>query len=61
MRHETVLCTDGTQIAFECSGSGQPLVLVGGAATSRAVHCELATQLATEFTVINYDRRSRVW
>ena len=55
----TVRSQDGTLIAFEPSGYGEPVVLVSGASTSRSVHNELAALLATDFTVMNYDRRGR--
>jgi alpha-beta hydrolase superfamily lysophospholipase len=56
---EKVSSSDGTQIAYERLGSGEPIVLVSGASTSRAVHSELAKSLASDFTVLNYDRRGR--
>jgi len=56
---ETVRSTDGTQIAYDRLGRGEPLVMVSGASTSRAVHGELANLLAADFTVFNYDRRGR--
>jgi pimeloyl-ACP methyl ester carboxylesterase len=55
----TVRSSDGTQIAYERLGGGEPIVLVSGASTSRAVHSELAKSLASDFTVLNYDRRGR--
>ena len=56
---EKVHSRDGTQIAYDRLGGGEPIVLVSGASTSRAVHSELAKSLAFDFTVINYDRRGR--
>lgn len=56
---KTVRSNDGTQIAYDRLGGGEPIVLVSGASTSRAVHSELAESLATDFTVLNYDRRGR--
>jgi pimeloyl-ACP methyl ester carboxylesterase len=56
---EKVRSTDGTQIAYDRLGGGEPIVLVSGASTSRAVHSELAESLASDFTVLNYDRRGR--
>jgi pimeloyl-ACP methyl ester carboxylesterase len=57
---------DGTTIAYDRTGSGAPVVLVGGAlvdpATGRAGRWEnapLAAELARRFTVFNYDRRGR--
>jgi pimeloyl-ACP methyl ester carboxylesterase len=57
---------DGTWIAYERSGSGPAVILVGGGlvdpATGRAGRWEnapLARELAERFTVYNYDRRGR--
>ncbi len=54
-----VTSRDGTEIGFSRAGEGPALVLVGGAFTDRAHLAELATLLATRFTVLNYDRRGR--
>ena len=56
---QTVPSSDGTPIAFERSGSGPPVVLVGGALSTRAGGAPLAERLAPHFTVICYDRRGR--
>ena len=52
---------DGTRIAWECAGSGPPVVLVDAAGHFRAnsTAAELAGLLAEEFTVYRYDRRGR--
>lgn len=53
---------DGTTIAFDRSGAGPALILVGGALQYRAIDprtAELAALLAPRFTVIHYDRRGR--
>jgi pimeloyl-ACP methyl ester carboxylesterase len=50
---------DGTTIAFDRSGEGPPLILVGGAMGYRVHGVELASHLATAFTAFNYDRRGR--
>ncbi|OKI61590.1 alpha/beta fold hydrolase [Streptomyces sp. MJM1172] len=57
----TVQSSDGTNIAFDRSGEGAPLILVGGAFSERAhpVMAQLAEQMAPHFTVYNYDRRGR--
>jgi len=55
----TVASNDGTAIAFDRSGEGPPLVLVGGALSDRAAAGSLAEALAPRFTVIAYDRRGR--
>src|SRR6202034_2409163 len=58
---KTVTSKDGTLIAYEQSGSGEPVILVDGALCSRAFGPmpELAKLLAPHFSVINYDRRGR--
>jgi pimeloyl-ACP methyl ester carboxylesterase len=59
-----VQSADGTTIAFDQSGKGPALILVGGALEQRAMDSEtahLAAQpvLAERFTIIHYDRRGR--
>ena len=56
---DVVHSADGTHIAFDRLGRGDPLVLVSGASTGRALHRTLAELLAEDFTVLNYDRRGR--
>src|SRR5215831_6847519 len=59
---ETVTSRDGTTIAFDRSGDGPPVILVGGATQYRAFDpstAGLAALLAGRFTVLNYDRRGR--
>jgi len=55
----TVTSGDGTTIAFDRSGEGPPLVLVGGALSDRLAAASLTEALASRFTVIAYDRRGR--
>ncbi len=61
---QTVASKDGTIIAFDRSGSGPALILVGGMFEQRAMDSETA-QLAAlpllkqHFTVVHYDRRGR--
>lgn len=50
---------DGTSIAFDRSGEGPALVLVGGALSERSAAANLAATLAPRFTVFAYDRRGR--
>src|SRR6266516_1541064 len=56
-----VLSKDGTPIAFDRSGEGPAIILVGGAFTDRSqpILVQLAAFLAPHFTVFNYDRRGR--
>lgn len=60
----TATSRDGTTVAFERSGSGPPLILVGGIFEQRALDSETARLvasplLAEHFTVVHYDRRGR--
>ena len=62
MNIERVKSADGTAIAFERTGKGPPLVLVGGAfcdRSARASGTPLAALLGQRFTVFSYDRRDR--
>ncbi len=56
-----VVSQDGTRIAFECAGSGPPLILVDGAFCHRGFGpcAKFVPQLAPHFTVFTYDRRGR--
>jgi pimeloyl-ACP methyl ester carboxylesterase len=54
-----VTSADGTPIAFERLGDGQPVIVVGGATCDRAKTHPIAEELAKHFTVFNYDRRGR--
>jgi pimeloyl-ACP methyl ester carboxylesterase len=59
---ETVTSLDSTKIAFDRSGEGPPVLLVGGAFQHRAFDPrtpDLAARLAERFAVFNYDRRGR--
>lgn len=55
----TVTSHDSTTIAFDQSGAGPAVILVGGALSDRAAAVSVAALLAPHFTVINYDRRGR--
>jgi pimeloyl-ACP methyl ester carboxylesterase len=62
MSIETVRSADGTSIAFETTGKGPALVLIGGAFCDRSAPTSgtpLAALLAHRFTVFSYDRRAR--
>jgi pimeloyl-ACP methyl ester carboxylesterase len=54
-----VTSAEGTAIAFDRLGDGQPVIVVGGAICDRPRTRPLAERLAQHFTVINYDRRGR--
>jgi pimeloyl-ACP methyl ester carboxylesterase len=57
-----VISRDGTAIAFDRSGQGPAVILVGGAFQYRAIDpptAQLAGLLAQHFTVFHYDRRGR--
>jgi pimeloyl-ACP methyl ester carboxylesterase len=54
-----VASADGTPLAFERSGDGPPVIVVGGAFNDRASAGPLAELLEPRFTVIRYDRRGR--
>jgi pimeloyl-ACP methyl ester carboxylesterase len=56
---ENVTSSDGTAIAFDRLGDGPPVILVCGASTSRMANAGVAAVLASDFTVLNYDRRGR--
>jgi pimeloyl-ACP methyl ester carboxylesterase len=56
---ETVTSRDGTTIAFDRLGSGPPVVLVCGGSVDRTADAAIAQELASDFTVFNYDRRGR--
>jgi pimeloyl-ACP methyl ester carboxylesterase len=53
---------DGTQIAYETTGSGPPLILVGGAFCDHnapVAGAPIAALLAPRFTAVTFDRRGR--
>lgn len=54
-----VISADGTEIAFDQTGEGPPVILVVGAFNTRSTGEPLAKALASQFTVFNYDRRGR--
>jgi pimeloyl-ACP methyl ester carboxylesterase len=58
----TVRSKDGTTIAFDAWGDGQPLIMIDGATSYRGVNptnAEVGQLLADEFRVYAYDRRGR--
>jgi alpha-beta hydrolase superfamily lysophospholipase len=56
---DTVRSSDGPEIAYDCSGDGPAVVMVGAGPTDRTANSPLAALLSTQFTVFNYDRRAR--
>jgi pimeloyl-ACP methyl ester carboxylesterase len=56
---QKVTSKDGTQIAYDRTGRGKPLIIVNGATADRQASGELAQLLAPHFSVIAYDRRGR--
>lgn len=58
----TIHSKDGTKLAYDVVGDGQPLILVDGATAHRAVNptnAEIASLLSDSFRVYTYDRRGR--
>ena len=55
-----VTSADGTTIAYDRTGAGDPLVMVAGAFSYRRYpgQVKLAELLAARFTVYSYDRRA---
>ena len=56
---KSVTSKDGTLIAYEQTGTGQPVIIVAAALADRGGARRLAGHMAEHFTVINYDRRGR--
>jgi pimeloyl-ACP methyl ester carboxylesterase len=58
---KTVTSADGTTIAYDRTGSGPAVILIGGAFGDRhePTVAGLARALSPNFTVYNYDRRGR--
>ena len=56
---QKITSRDGTQIAYEQSGDGPPVIIVGGAFNDRQSGAPLAGVLAPHFTAVTYDRRGR--
>src|SRR3982074_3657893 len=54
---QQVKSKDGTAIAYEKSGSGPAVVIVGGVIGDRSQQAPVAELLAADFTVFNFDRR----
>jgi pimeloyl-ACP methyl ester carboxylesterase len=56
---DNVTSKDGTTIVFDRLGNGPPVILVSGGSVDRSSNAPLADVLASQFTVLNYDRRGR--
>ena len=56
---DTVVSEDGTTIAFDRTGEGPVVILVGGALSTRESAAPLAAELAPRLSVVAYDRRGR--
>jgi len=54
-----VASKDGTTIAFDRLGDGPAVILVSGGSVDRQSNAGVAANLASDFTVFNYDRRGR--
>jgi pimeloyl-ACP methyl ester carboxylesterase len=54
-----VTSKDGTSIAYDREGAGPAVILVGGGLDDGSENAPLATELAQQFTVLNYARRGR--
>lgn len=59
MTERTVVSNDGTEIGYEVSGSGPPLVMVHGTTNDRTSFRFVAPILAKRFQVLAMDRRGR--
>ena len=59
MTTKTITSKDGTSIAFDQTGTGPAVILIGGGPNDRSANTPLAALLEQNFTVINYDRRGR--
>src|SRR2546423_11503346 len=57
MSHQ-VRSKDGTAIAYDKSGQGPAVVIVGGVLGDRSQQSAVAELLAKDFTVFNFDRRA---
>ena len=56
---KTTTSKDGTLIAYEQTGKGPAVILVGSALADRGAAKRLGKHLSEHFSVINYDRRGR--
>jgi len=54
-----IVSKDGTNITYDKTGRGPPLIIVAGAFQDRMAMAAYAEPLSKHFTVYNYDRRGR--
>lgn len=54
-----IISRDGTKLAYEKTGAGPALLIIGGALADHHNYTSLAISLADQFEVFNYDRRGR--
>jgi pimeloyl-ACP methyl ester carboxylesterase len=54
-----ITAEDGTRLAVDFTGQGEPVVLIGGAFNDRSTVAGLAEHLAARHMVVTYDRRGR--
>lgn len=54
-----VISRDGTKIAYEKTGAGPALLIIGGALVDHHNYVPLAISLADKFEVYNFDRRGQ--
>ena len=54
-----VISSDGSTIAYQVTGSGPTLICVPAALNLRGAFDDLAAELSTDHTVVQYDRRGR--
>lgn len=53
------ISADGTAIAYEVTGTGPAVVVIGGGLNDRVMFTPFVTMMSEHFTIYNYDRRGR--
>ena len=56
---ERLTSRDGTELAYDRVGRGDPLIIISGGLNQRVMFGKLIALLSDSFTVFNYDRRGR--
>ncbi|MEV5571676.1 alpha/beta hydrolase [Spirillospora sp. NPDC052269] len=59
MSMHTVISADGTEIAYDRTGSGPVVIMTAAGPTDHYALAGIAELLSADFTVFNYDRRGR--